>query len=194
VVEMLKYWDKELFLKINSWHTPFMDKVMWVISNDFFIYPFIAAFLYCYFKRSNGKRTAVLLLAIGFTVATSDLSTNMIKHSVKRYRPSHNLEIKDKVHSVNDYKGGQFGFFSSHASNAFAITTLFFMSAAFFVSKKVRFLFFILPFIIGYSRIYLGVHYPIDIICGALNGMVVGVLVFVIIQKFFNDKHVAKQA
>ncbi|MFO0358182.1 MAG: phosphatase PAP2 family protein [Sphingobacteriaceae bacterium] len=186
---MLKYWDKELFLKINSLHTPFMDKVMWVISNDFFIYPFIVAFLYWYFKRSNGKRTAVLLLAIGFTVATSDLSTNLIKHSVKRYRPSHNLEIKDMVHSVNDYKGGQYGFFSSHASNAFAITILFFMSASFFIQRKWRLMFFILPLLIGYSRIYLGVHYPFDIICGAINGMLVGILVFVIIQKFFNDSH-----
>lgn len=165
-----------------------LDKIMWVISNDFFIYPFIVAFLFWHFKKSNGKRTAVLLLAIGFTVATSDLSTNMIKHSVKRYRPSHNLELKDQVHSVNDYKGGQYGFFSSHASNAFAITTLFFMSASFFISKRIRYFFFLLPAVIGYSRIYLGVHYPIDILFGALNGIVIGVLVHVIIKRFFNEK------
>lgn len=161
---------------------------MWAISNDFFIYPFIAAFLFWYFKRSNGKRTAILLLAIGFTVATSDLSTNMVKHAVKRYRPSHNLELKDQIHSVNDYKGGKFGFFSSHASNAFAVTTLFFMSAFFFASKRIRLLFFILPAIIGFSRIYLGVHYPSDIFVGALNGIWIGILVHYIIQRFFSER------
>lgn len=167
---------------------------MWIISNDFFIYPFIVAFLIWYFKRANGKRTAVLLLAIGFTVATSDLSTNMIKHAVKRYRPSHNLELKDQVHSVNDYKGGKFGFFSSHASNAFAITTLFFMSASFFASKRIRILFFLLPSVIAYSRIYLGVHYPSDIFVGALNGIWIGILVNFIIQRFFSERSVHANA
>ena len=185
MLETLKYWDRALFFKINGLHSHAVDNIMWVISNDFFIYPFIILFLLYIFKKMDGKRVATLILGIGLCVACADMSTNLIKHTVKRYRPSHNLEIKDKVHILNNYKGGQFGFFSSHAANSFAITTLFFLSATTFLGRRKRMMFYLLPILIGYSRIYLGVHYPSDILFGALNGILFGWLVYKILSNYF---------
>ncbi len=177
MVEVIETLDRSLLLLINGAHSSLMDEVMWIISNDFFIYPFIAIFLFASFKFINGKHTAMLLLGIGFCVATADLSTNMIKHAVKRYRPSHNLELKDKVHTVKEYKCGQYGFFSSHAANTMAIALLMFLNSAGILKKKLAWLIFLLPLAIGYSRIYLGVHYPLDIITGFVDGTIVGFLV-----------------
>lgn len=160
---------------------------MWIISHDLFIYPFIILFIVAFYKKMGPKKTAVLVLSIGFCVATSDFTTNVIKHSVKRYRPTHNLEIMEKVHVVNEYRGGQFGFFSGHASNTFAVTFLLFLSSRVFLLASKRILFFIIPFLVAYSRIYLGVHYPADVMAGGIYGMLVGGMVFMVLTRFFNE-------
>lgn len=192
MIERLETIDRSIFFAINSHHNAFTDKVMWTISNDFFIYPFIALFLIWFFRKANGKRTATILLGVGLCVATADLSTNMVKHNVKRFRPSHNLEIKEQVHTVNNYTGGKYGFFSSHAANTFAITVLVFLSAAEVLSRKLRLFFFVLPALIGYSRIYLGVHYPSDIFVGALNGLICGWLIHKVLTLYFFEKKTEK--
>jgi undecaprenyl-diphosphatase len=185
VIETLKYWDRALFFVVNRVHSTFLDKVMWVISNDFFLYPFIILFLICSFKKLGGKRTAVFLLGIGLCVACADLSSNLVKHSVQRYRPSHNLQIKEQVHTVNDYIGGVYGFFSGHAANSFAVTTLLFLGSAAMFGKRERRMFFLLPLFISYSRIYLGVHYPSDILVGAIIGIFFGWLIHKILSNYF---------
>ncbi len=126
-----------------------------------------------------------MVLGIGFCVATADLSTNIIKHKVQRYRPSHNLEIMAQVHTVNDYHGGQFGFFSSHAANSFAVVTLLFLAAKGLIANKFRYTFYVLPTLIIYSRIYLGVHYPTDVMVGAVWGILIGWLIFSLLTRFF---------
>lgn len=185
MVETLKYWDRALFFKINGMHSPVSDKIMWAISNDFFIYPFIALFLFWSFKKMDGKRVATLILGIGLCVACADLSTNLIKHIVQRYRPSHNLEIKEQVHTLNNYRGGKYGFYSSHAANSFAITTLCVLSTAAILGRKKRLAFYAIPVLIGYSRIYLGVHYPSDILFGTMSGIFFGWLIYKILSNYF---------
>jgi len=162
-----------------------MDVIMWVVSHDFFIYPFIILFLFWHFKKASPRRALTMVLGIGFCVATADLSTNIVKHKVQRYRPSHNLEIMAQVHTVNDYHGGQFGFFSSHAANSFAVVTLLFLAAKTFMSNKYRYAFYLLPSFIIYSRIYLGVHYPSDVMVGAVWGILIGWLIFNLLTRFF---------
>ncbi len=164
---------------------------MWIVSNDFFIYPFVALGLFFLFKKSSGIKVATLILGIGLCVACADLSANFVKHTVKRYRPTHNLEIQNQVHTVNNYKGGQYGFFSSHASNTFAITTLFYLALGSLLSKKVRLTFYILPVLIVYSRMYLGVHYPSDIVVGSMVGILFGLIIHKALSMYFSKKQEA---
>jgi undecaprenyl-diphosphatase len=104
---------------------------------------------------------------------------------VKRYRPTHNLEVGPQLHIVNDYKGGQYTFFSSHASNTFSITTLLFLMTGNMIARKWRWLFFLVPLTIVYSRMYLGVHYPFDIFTGTMVGIFVGNVVDRILARWF---------
>ncbi len=185
MIESIKQIDTRLFLSINSFHTEALDRIMWILSNDFFIYPFAAAVLFYLYKRSGARTAAIALLGIGFCVAGSDLSANLVKHSVKRYRPSHNLLLKDKVHMVNDYKGGIYGFYSSHASNTFSITMLLYLLIPPGLNKKKWLVLFLVPVLISYSRVYLGVHYPSDVMAGAMAGVAIGFFMFVLLTKFF---------
>lgn len=162
-----------------------MDQVMWVASGDFFIYPFALAILIFFFRKKGGRYVAAALLGIGLCVACADLSSQLAKHTVKRYRPTHNLEVGPQLHIVHEYKGGKYTFFSSHASNTFSITTLLFLMAGGMIATKWRYLFFIIPLIIVYSRMYLGVHYPFDIFIGITVGITVGILVDKILTRYF---------
>lgn len=191
MIQTLEYWDRELFLKINACHNSFFDSLMWIISNDFFIYPFVALGLFLLFKKSSGNKVATIILGIGLCVACADLSANFVKHTVKRYRPTHNLEIQKQIHTVNNYKGGQYGFFSSHASNTFSIVTLFYLTFGTLWRKKTRLAFYLLPLLIVYSRIYLGVHYPTDIIAGSLIGILFGWLIHKALLIYFLKKQEA---
>jgi undecaprenyl-diphosphatase len=192
VIETLKNIDRSLFLSINSFHNEWMDKVMWIISNDLFIYPFVILFLVAFYKKIGPRKTGILILSLGFCVATSDFTTNIIKHSVKRYRPTHNLEIKEQVHVVNEYRGGQFGFFSGHSSNTFAVTFLLFLSSSLFLSASKRLLFFSIPLLVAYSRVYLGVHYPADVAVGAIYGIAIGGMVYMLLNRFFKTDEARK--
>lgn len=185
MIETLERLDQQLLIKINSMHAPLMDQIMWVVSGDFFLYPFAIVALILFYKKKGGRYVAAALLGIGLCVACADLSSQLTKHTVKRYRPTHNLEVGPKLHIVNGYTGGKYTFFSSHASNTFSITTLLFLMAGGMIGQKWRYLFFFIPCIIAYSRMYLGVHYPFDIFTGTVVGILVGILVDKILTRYF---------
>jgi undecaprenyl-diphosphatase len=180
----LERFDKQLLLKINSWHTDWLDPIMWQFSAIYIFSPLIIWLLYRYYQRYQGKNLAALILCAGLTIAVADLSSNLVKHTVKRYRPTHNLELKDKVHIVSHYRGGKYGFFSSHAANTVGVTTLLFLACA-WINRRNRILFFLIPAVIIYSRMYLGVHYPSDVTVGIVDGLISGYLLFVVFRRFF---------
>jgi undecaprenyl-diphosphatase len=185
VIENLEKVDQKLLIAINSMHSPLWDNIMWIVSNNFFIYPFIIALLIFFVRKKGQRYMAAAVLGIGLCVACADLSSELVKHSVKRYRPTHNLEVGPQLHIVNDYKGGQYTFFSSHASNTFSITTLLFLMTGNMIARKWRWLFFLVPLTIVYSRMYLGVHYPFDIFTGTMVGIFVGNVVDRILARWF---------
>jgi undecaprenyl-diphosphatase len=183
MTESLEMLDRELLLRINSFHHPFLDFFMWHASDSWHTYllVFVAAFFF--FRKIPGKVLA-FLLGCAIVAATTDLSANAMKHGMKRYRPTHNTELSSKVRTLRDYKGGTYGFISGHAANSFGLAMFIFLCMR-WVAKKWRYLFFIYPLIVVYSRMYLGVHYPSDILFGMIDGLLFGWMGYLVMNAYF---------
>jgi len=178
VIEYLENIDRQLFLLINGFHSPFFDKLMIAFSDARFWIPLFIWLLFVLFKAYHGKQMLWVLLAVGVSITLTDrLSVEAFKEVFMRYRPCYNTEIQSMVHLVKDSCGGRFGFISSHASN-FAGLAVLFTQLLKFEYRKIGWVLAIWVAIIGYSRIYIGVHYPADVIGGFVFGSVVGWLVY----------------
>ena len=185
--DKLELLDRALFLAINACHAPILDNVMYYISQIWVFAPLFVFWLYMVYKRYGTKKLAILLGFLILLIVLTDQTANQTKHLIKRYRPTHNLEIQAQVHTVNDYKGGMYGFFSGHSTNTFGVAMLLFL----IFSKEsllFRSMFFAWAGITAYSRIYLGVHYPSDIFVGFLVGLFWGYVVYRLIQYTFKQK------
>jgi len=149
---------------------------MFRLTEQLYWFPFFAVVLYFIFKRF-GKRAVLFLLGIAVTIALADQFTfRFMKPFFARLRPTHQPELEGLVHFVNNYKGGLYGFASSHAANSFGVATFLYLEAR----KKIPWIWvmFVWAVVFSYTRIYLGVHYPGDIIVGALVGSVMGYISF----------------
>jgi undecaprenyl-diphosphatase len=179
MLEQLKSIDTDLFLAINGAHTSFFDFIMFWASDKWIWVPLYFFFAYILY-RQFGKRAWVLVLMAGLAITISDLSaTHLFKQVFQRPRPCHEPSLEGIIHLVNGHCGGKYGFISSHASNSFALAT--FLSLL--LGKKIRFftpLMIAWALLLCYSRIYLGVHYPGDVIVGAIWGAGLGSAVFVL--------------
>lgn len=186
--EYLKALDRALFAQINDFHTPLMDELMWHLSDSWHTILVVCVVAYAFYKKYSLKKAAEIILGCAIVFACTDLTSNVIKHQVKRYRPTHNLEIKESVKVVNNYYGGKYGFFSAHASNSFGVIT-FLILAINWIQLKYKLLLYIYPFFIIYSRVYLGVHYPSDVIAGSIYGVIFGLLIYKLIERYFLKLH-----
>lgn len=185
----LERFDQQVLVKINSYHSGWLDVIMWQFSQILIFIPFALLLLYLYYQRYQLRNTIALILCCAISIAFTDLSSNAVKHMVKRYRPTHNLELRPLLHLVKDldgkeYEGGKYGFFSSHAANTIGVTTLLFFAAS-WIRRRKRALFFVIPLLIIYSRMYVGAHYPSDVLMGTIDGFVFGYITFIIFRKFF---------
>ena len=180
-IDKIEQIDRQLLFAVNGANSPLFDTIMWWVSKPAFGIPFYLLFIFLLYKSFGWKNTFILVLFTGLAVGLADLSAKyLFKEMFERFRPSQNLEIKEQLHYVNNYHGGMYGFVSSHAANMFAIAML----IGLWLKKKIRYsLHFLLIWasIIGYSRIYLGVHYPTDVVCGALLGMLIAILMYKVI-------------
>lgn len=168
--------DKDVFLYLNGIHSPQWDSIMWWISRTNSWIPLYIILLIVIIYKERPFRFVFTLLFLAIVVLLSDQISVLIKNLVERPRPTHNSEIAGLVHMVNGYKGGTYGFLSSHAANVFGVATFL---ANQFKDFKWRFFLFSWALIVSYSRIYLGVHYPLDIICGAILGSLIGIQCYV---------------
>lgn len=176
MVESLVSWEKELFLLLNSPHTPYLDGVMYLISAALpWIVALVPFFILFSYKRDY-REFLLLFLFIGLLVLLADsISSGIIKPLIQRYRPTHHPETSDLVKTVLGYRGGGYGFISGHATNFLAFAT--------FSSLVIRYrwytiLIFITTLTVAYSRIYLGVHFITDVIPGIACGMLIGAFLY----------------
>jgi undecaprenyl-diphosphatase len=166
--------DTKLVLAINGAHDPILDFIFYWASNKWTWIPFYAWILYILYKNFNKKIIYFLPLIAAMTAATDQLSS-LLKNTTLRFRPCHEPAIQDLIHLVNNACGGKYGFVSSHAANTMAL--------AVFISllepskyKNLRLALFVFVLINGYSRMYLGAHYPLDILCGWILGFIIALL------------------
>ncbi|MEW6469558.1 MAG: phosphatase PAP2 family protein [Bacteroidota bacterium] len=168
MTELLRNIDVSLFLWLNGKHNDLFDTVMYWASHKLFWIWFYVILLALVAVRL-GKKTFLVLPAVALMILLSDQGSGLIKRSVQRKRPCHSEHLAGRVH-VNGSCGGAYGFVSSHAANTFALA--FFLSLL--IGKAYRWLPYLLfawAFFVSYSRIYNGVHYPADILGGAVVGM-----------------------
>ncbi|MDP4588036.1 MAG: phosphatase PAP2 family protein [Flavobacteriales bacterium] len=182
IFDTIEQLDQELFLFLNQFHADWLDFPMFLISWPVFWLPVYVFFFYTLSKRYPKLNSILLgLLCLGVTIGGADsISTRGFKYTVKRYRPTHHHVIGPQTHTVenfdgNEYRGGKYGFISGHAANFFGIATYFFL--LFGRNRNHRWL-FAWAGLIAYSRIYLGVHYPLDIIGGTMAGVLMGFISF----------------
>jgi len=181
MTETIPHIDTIVTLFLNGLHTSWLDPVMYWISDRFVWIPLYLFILFIVIKRWK-KKSILLILLLVLTITLSDQGCNLLKKSTKRLRPSHNIELEHKIHLVAKpngelYRGGQFGFPSAHASNAMVFALFVFFFAG---NRKtwVLLAIFFWAALLGFSRIYLGVHYWLDVECGYLVGAVIFAMIF----------------
>lgn len=191
MLEILKNIDTQLFVFLNGIHSPAWDKIMWWITGTNSWIPMYALIVGYIVYKYRWKAIITLIFIALVVTLTDQISVHGFKEVFQRLRPCHNPELKDIVHLVNNKCGGRFGFVSSHAANTFGVA---FFLANLFKNKYFSIFIFLWASVVSYSRIYLGVHYPFDILGGAALGGIIGFLVYIAhnftqrkFAKYFNN-------
>ena len=170
---MLNDLDHQLFLFLNGLHVGWLDPVMTFISSEMGWIPFYAVLLFLVFYKYRWKGLWVLLGVIVVITLSDQISASVFKPIFHRLRPCYDPLIEDLVYTPKGKPGGHYGFISSHAANTFALASFIYMTMRRHY-KKIGWVMFPWAILVSYSRIYLGVHFPGDIICGAAVGMILG--------------------
>lgn len=174
-MEFLQSIDTDLFLFLNGLQSDFLDPIMFWLSHKLFWIPMYLLIAFLIIRRYR-MRGILMLVLIGLVITLCDqTASNLLKDWVQRLRPSHEPSLNGLVELSKAGPGGRFGFVSSHAANVFGLASFLY----FVLDKSFRILkywLFVWAFLVAYSRIYNGVHYPGDVIVGGLIGFVYGFL------------------
>ena len=194
MLEQVLHIDTEILLAINGWHAPWADQLMWIISAKATWIPLylllIGLLVWRYRKpaMTNVKwlqkvpACVVMIVAIGLAVGAADfIASGILKDLVARPRPSRVPELEGVLHLVNGYKSGQYGFVSSHAANTMAVALLF---SLIWRNKIANCGLMLWVAANCYSRMYLGVHYPTDILGGLIVGSLVAVVGYWLLDRY----------
>ncbi len=172
MLDFLFHLDTTVLLFVNGHHSPFFDTLMLDFSGKFFWSPLYALLIYWIFREKKWYGFLVLVFVALTITAGDQLSVHAFKNVFMRLRPCYEPSLQGLLHMVK-YCGGKYGFVSSHAANSFAV--LAFING-FFRHKRpyVKWIMWTWALLIIYSRVYLGVHYPGDVLGGAVLGIILG--------------------
>ena len=172
-LETINHIDQSIFFFFNGRHNPFWDVVMplFTLIKPWLI--FYAVIIFFIIRKYRMKAIAVLIL-LALAILISDQFSVLVKETVKRLRPTHDPAIQHLVHNVYR-KGGLYGFFSSHATNTFAVAMF---TTKLFKNVRYTILIFFWATLVSYTRIYVGVHYPFDILTGMVVGLLIGHFIY----------------
>lgn len=176
MVEKILVYERDLFFMLNGSDSPFLDRFMWIFSGKTVWLPLAAFILIVLLYKKKWKESILILLAIVLVVTLCDqFASHVCKPIFTRFRPTHHPDFMDQVKTVFNYRGGRYGFISSHAANAFGFAT--YMSLL-FRYRLFTWTIFLWAALTAYTRVYLGVHFISDIVPGAIAGVFFGWLVY----------------
>lgn len=179
--------DTDFFLFLNSFHSDFWDTIMLLVTRKETWLPFYLIIIF-YIVKNYRSKAVLILLFLMLTITASDQFSVLIKEIFQRLRPVHKPAIEHLVHNVLR-KGGLYGFVSSHAANVFAI---FIFTSCIFKNRSYYLLLLFWAILVSYSRIYSGVHYPLDILGGAALGWLLGVVFYKLLMFVENHFFIAR--
>lgn len=180
IPELALPYERDIFLWLNSHHSDFWDVFMTIYSGKALWIPISVVLLLLSFYKTKWQNTVLFILCFVLLATLCDqISASIVKPFFSRLRPTHHPDFMYHVLIVDDYRGGRFGFISSHATNGFGVAT--FLSLV-YKQRKLTFTLLTWALISCYSRIYLGVHFIADIIGGILLGSLLGFLIYLLFQ------------
>lgn len=169
ILEAIRQTDQTLLLFLNSFHNSFWDKanVLWTSKEIW--YPFYALMVYFIIKKYR-RNSIYIIIVLALAIAVSDQFSGLIKDLTQRLRPTHDPNLNGLIHNIVN-KGGLYGFFSAHAANSFTVAAF---TTFLFRNRWYSMLIFIWAIVVSYTRIYLGMHFPLDILTGCVWGILAG--------------------
>jgi undecaprenyl-diphosphatase len=176
MLEKILYYEHDLFLTLNGIHSTTLDHFMWLYSGQVVWIPTALLIVIILAYKKGWRNSLMIFIAIVMVIVLCDqLSSGIIKPLFCRLRPTHHPFFADKVITVFNYRGGKYGFISSHAANAFGLATFI---ALIFRYALLSWIIYFWATLTAYSRIYLGVHFISDVVPGVIVGIALGYLVY----------------
>ena len=174
MLEKIIFYDKRLFVFLNNLGSENYDSLWLIITKQINWLPFFLLIFYLLFKKLGYKNLLILFVFVAFLILVCDQSANFFKTTFQRLRPCNDPDLSGLIRFVKS--SSSFSFYSGHATNSMASMTFLYLILRKFYSNA--YWVFIFPVVFAYSRIYLGLHFPIDILTGYAFGLFYGILFF----------------